>query len=108
MHGSMNIKEVACSWLVAAGVIAITVDGSSMVKQVGLWAEQKLFQLLSSVVTRPIQQHKYSNIHLFRIYATSFGQQFRPSSGGITEIQRVKLIELKTRLFQFSRYEVTA
>lgn len=80
-----------------------------MVKQVGWWAGQKLFQLLSSVVTRPIQQHKYSNIHLFCIYATSFSRQFQPSSGGITKIQKVKLIELRTRLFQlFSSYEVTA
>jgi hypothetical protein len=95
--------------LVAAGVIAITVDGNSMVKQVGWWAGQTLFQLLSSVVTRPIQQHNYSNISFFRTYTTSFGRQFRPSSGGITKMQKVKLIELRTKLFHlFSSYEVTA
>jgi len=94
--------------LFSAGVIAITVDGNSMVKQVGWWAGQKLFQLLSSVVTRPIQQHKYSNIHLFYIYTTSFSRKFWPS-GDITKIQKVKLIELRTRLLQlFSSYEVTA
>jgi len=30
---------------------------------------------MSSMVIRPIQQHKYSNIHLFLIYATCFGHQ---------------------------------
>jgi hypothetical protein len=42
-------------------------------------------QSMSSVVIRPIQQHKCSNIHLFFIYVTCFVQHYRPSSSDVTE-----------------------
>jgi len=38
--------------------------------------------IMYSIVIRVIQQHKYSNIHLFVMYATCFGRYFQPSSGG--------------------------
>jgi len=41
---------------------------------------------MSSVVIRPIQQHKCSNIHLFYIYVTCFHvQHYWPSSSDVTE-----------------------
>ena len=41
--------------------------------------------LISSVVIRQIQEHKYSNVHLFLIYATCIDRKFWPSLGGITK-----------------------
>jgi hypothetical protein len=41
---------------------------------------------VSSILTRPTQHHKCSNIDLFLIYATCFGRQSRPSSRDITKM----------------------
>jgi len=54
-------------------------------------------EFISLVVIRLIQQHKCSNIYLFIIYRTFYGQQFQPPSGNNTKTWKVKLIKLKKR-----------
>jgi len=53
-----------------------------------LWASSLFYRLMFTMVIRPIQQHRCSNIHLFLIYMACFSWQFQPLSGNITKIKK--------------------
>jgi len=61
-----------------------------------LWANSFFYRLVFTLVIRPIQQHRCSNIHLFLIYVACFNWQFQPLSGEVTKTKKkVKLIKLR-------------
>ena len=59
-------------------------------------------ELMYSMVIRLIQHHKCSDIYLFVIHATCYGQQFQPPSSNITKTWTLKTDKTKEENSHFT------